>query len=198
VLPGCALYPPAEPSRFYLLTPVEAGQGQPARPLDSEPWIGVGPLVLPRYLDRPQIVTRDGEHRLRLAELDQWASPLQDNVIQVLADNLMRLIGSRRVVIYPWRGSLPVRYQVDVRIVRLDARYPQPSGEGRGDAVLAARWMVLDLTTGRVLANRSSDIRIPLATAVLGRELDGLAEAYSQALGRLSAEIARVLAGLPG
>ena len=56
------------------------------------PVIGVGPITVPKYLDRPQIVTRSGRNQLALGEFDRWAEPLQDNVLRVLAENLAFLI----------------------------------------------------------------------------------------------------------
>ena len=49
-LAGCATTPP---SRFYILSPVTADAAtQPAGPATA---IGVGPVDLPKYLNRPQI-----------------------------------------------------------------------------------------------------------------------------------------------
>ncbi|MFW6242141.1 MAG: PqiC family protein, partial [Thermodesulfobacteriota bacterium] len=57
------------PTRFYLLTPQKTGPG--AAPT-AGPSVGVGPVELPDYLDRPQILTRAGEHEIHFAEFDQW------------------------------------------------------------------------------------------------------------------------------
>jgi uncharacterized lipoprotein YmbA len=200
---GCAPYLVAEPTRFYLLTPLEPEAGPPAYSLSGDPWIGLGPLALPRHLDRPQIVSRDGANRLRLAELDRWAAPLQDDMLRVLGDNMGRLTGSAQVVVYPWRGQIPVRYQVEVQILRLDAQAPADgasgtSGESGGEAVLRARWLLLDLELNRVLRTGMSDIRIPLPVSGPGGEYEVLAAAYSEALGRLSEEIARAVAAHAG
>ena len=54
---GCATSPP---SRFYLLTPIaQEGSASGASTTDQRIAIGVGPVDLPDYLNRPQIVTRE-------------------------------------------------------------------------------------------------------------------------------------------
>src|SRR5262245_19194049 len=39
--------------------------------------IGVGPVIMPGYLDRTQIVTRSGPDRVKLASFHRWAEPLE-------------------------------------------------------------------------------------------------------------------------
>ena len=53
---GCApIGGTTPPSRFYLLTSLEAPP-----PRTNGPGLGVGPVRIAEYLDRPQIVTRRG------------------------------------------------------------------------------------------------------------------------------------------
>ena len=79
------------PTRFYLL-PTLTDVSSPAAMGERALTIGVGPVTLPPYLDRPQIVTRASRAQLHLAELDQWAASLQDTVARVLAENLSLLM----------------------------------------------------------------------------------------------------------
>ena len=69
-LPSCA---PALPSRLYTLLPAEAAVEGEAQ----GPALGLDPVTLPAYLDRPEIVTRAGGHQVRLGESDKWVEPLQ-------------------------------------------------------------------------------------------------------------------------
>ncbi len=50
-------------------------------------------------------MTRVGGNALRLAEFDQWAAPLGDNFTRVLAENLVMLIPTERVAIFPWAAA---------------------------------------------------------------------------------------------
>ena len=71
LLTGCGR---SIPPRFYVLSPLPRGQqvSAPDKPLV----IGIGPVELPPYLDRPQIVSRPDANRIALAEFDRWAEPL--------------------------------------------------------------------------------------------------------------------------
>src|SRR5215510_6709686 len=74
------------PSRFYILNTLPAQV--PAAAAERGPVIGVGPITMPKYLDRPEIVTRASQNQLTFGQFDRWAEPLQDNVFRVLAENL--------------------------------------------------------------------------------------------------------------
>ena len=146
---GCA--PATLPTRFYVLTAVPPAGGASAAARDVA--VGVGPIALPGYLDRPQIVTRTGGDEIDLAEFDQWGEPLRSAVPRVLADNLAARIPTERVVLFPWRGVRTVQYQVPVEILRFE-------GKPGGDVVLRARWRLLD-GSGRELALRASAVSEP-------------------------------------
>ena len=82
VFSACASNPP---SRFYIVTPMsDAEMTHPSRTNEHDLIIGLGPITLPLYLDRSQIVTRTSLARLKLAKFDQWAAPLQDNFSRML------------------------------------------------------------------------------------------------------------------
>jgi uncharacterized protein len=173
---ACA--PVAVPTRFYVLTapPANRPAGAPA-----ELAVGVGPVALPGYLDRQQIVTRSGGDEIELAEFDRWGEPLRSSVPRVLGEDLAARIPTERVVIFPWRGVRTVQYQVAVEILRFD-------GQPGGDALLRARWRLLD-GTGRELAIRTSAITEPTGAPGYAP----LVAALSRALGALSEEIATAI-----
>lgn len=64
------------PTRLYVLAPVET----PALPASGALSVGVGPMHVPGYLDRPQIVTRRDADRIDLGDFDQWGEPLRDGI----------------------------------------------------------------------------------------------------------------------
>ena len=75
--------------------------------------VGIGSVHLPEYLDRPQIVTFQGPHRLHLAEFHRWAGRLENDIIQVMVENLSTLLGTTRVASFPWSQSEAPQYRVD-------------------------------------------------------------------------------------
>ena len=87
VMSGCASTPP---TRFYVLPALSsADTTSGVSTAKRELTIGVGPVTLPAYLDRPQIVTRASRAKLNLADFDQWAASLQDSLPRVLAENFI-------------------------------------------------------------------------------------------------------------
>jgi uncharacterized protein len=176
-LSGCAGSPP---TRFYVLPSLTGAEtAPPAAPRDLT--IGVGPVTLPPYLDRLQIVTRASRARLVLGEFDQWAASLQDSVPRVLAENLSLLIPTDRVLLHPWSRTTEPDYQVTVDVTQFDAG---PSGE----VVLAARWRILSANEKELV------IRKARFTAAAGRQgYEATVSAMGHTLDALSQDIAAAL-----
>lgn len=138
-LAGCSslLEPRPDLSRFYVLTPQPvAGQVSPAS-TGARLSLGLGPITMPSYLDREQIVTRIGPNELRLSENDRWAEPLQSNFAHVLAQDLTLRLGAARIQPFPWYAATPIDYQVEVAVHRFET-----DASGRGE--LIAHWTIID------------------------------------------------------
>jgi uncharacterized lipoprotein YmbA len=142
---GCSGSPP---TRFYVLSNLPH-TAQPPLGAGQDVAVGVGPMLFPDYLDRPQIVTRSGQNELNLAEFDKWGESLKDNANQVLAENLAVLLPSKKIHTYPWKRSTPIDYQVTVKITRFD------HAEG-GETALHARWNILSGDGGTELLSRET------------------------------------------
>src|SRR5215813_13372758 len=110
---GCASSPPTRLYVFPSLTEAETAPPGAPRALT----LGVGPVTLHPYLDRPQIVTRASRTRLVLGEFDQWGAPLRDSVTRSLAENLALLVPTERVVLHPWSRTTVLDYQVTVDVL---------------------------------------------------------------------------------
>ena len=76
---------------------ISAGMAAPApadkAPAGSCPSLGLGPVDLPAYLDRTQIVTRGEGNLMLMAEFDQWIEPVQANFTRGRGD-LMGMAGA--------------------------------------------------------------------------------------------------------
>jgi hypothetical protein len=147
--------------------------------------VGVGPVKIPEYLDRQEIMTRTGPSRVDLAEFDRWAEPLESNVTRVLAENLSFLLGTHRVSLFPWAGSTKVDYQVVVDLNRFD-------GTSEGMTILAAHWSILEGGKRKVLVTRKSDFVESADRA----DFESMVSAQSRLLGHLSREIASEITAL--
>ena len=149
-LAGCGQ---TEASRLYTLSPV--AEVEPLANVDPQLSIGVGPVTLPQYLDRPQIVVRLSPNRLELSEFDRWAEPLGNTVPRILAANLSALLGTERVYVLPQIRRRPTDLNVAVDISQFEPT-------ATGPASLVARWEIFNedevqpLDEGRVVAQRGS------------------------------------------
>jgi uncharacterized lipoprotein YmbA len=178
VLGGC-LGGGSPPSRFYLLSPLPALESAPAA---SGVAIGVGPVAIPEYLNRGQIVTRTGENQLELAEFDRWAEPLQKNLSRVLVMNLSTLLSTDRVAMHPWNRSTPMDYQVIVDVGHFEA-----GTDGR--ASLLARWSIVEGTDRKILRVRKSSFSEPIAPD----GYEATVASMSRVVGTLSRQIAEAI-----
>ncbi len=175
----------ADPQYFTLSS---ASGDAAGAPIASRPELGlvVGPLEFPRYLDRPEIVRRDGSHRLILADAHLWGGSLQTDILRVVADDLARLLGTAQVAVYPTEP----RFLPDYRVL-LDLReFEGVAGQG---VRLRARWTIAAVPDGRAIVVEEETIEQPLASS----SIEDMVAAESTALGRLTHRIATRLAELP-
>lgn len=177
---GCASSPAM---KFYILT---SGAGTEAtEEVLGGPSLGVGPIEIPGYLNRVQIVRRTGENRIEVAEFHRWGESLGAGVSRVLAKNLAALLSSERVVTFPWDRSERIDYQIRVRI----NRFERLAG---GDVFLQAVWSVIGRRGGKPLLSLQSGIREP----TVGDSYHATVSAMGASLDTLSREIATAIQGL--
>ena len=178
---GCA----SQPSRFYLLSAVPSPETAPlGTSTEQGPTIGVGPVTLPRYLDRPQIVTRTSPYELKLAEFDRWAEAVDANFSRVLAENLSFAFPTARVAVSPWPRSTVIDYQVTVDV----SYFLSQVG---GDSLLIADWTLFKGDGQEVL--RSGRSRV--SASPTGQDYAAIVSAMSQTVASLSREIATTIRG---
>ena len=142
----------------------------------------VGPVRLALYLDRSDIVIRDSQNQIRLAEFSQWAGPLQENFSRVLAENLSVLLSTDRVDIFPGSRAMLFDFNVTVNVTRFDGM----PGE---KADLRARWGILDKDRNKVLYEKHTILSQPTEND----SMEALIAAESRALADLSHEIAKAI-----
>jgi uncharacterized protein len=176
------------PSRFYVLSPLTGTGGESEMASDNRRGtIGIGPVELPVYLDRQQIITRVSANELHLAGFDEWAEPLGDNFTRVLVENLSVLLSKNLFTIFPFRGSESIDYQIQVEVIRFD-------GSLAGDASLLVRWTIFGEDDKKSLLTRKSSFK----EATGGPDYEALVAAQSRTIEALSREIAGVIKGLSG
>ena len=194
-LAACVSLKRTPDARFFALrSTAEASPTTTGLPLGPG-LLGVLPVILPAYLERPQVVTWAAPGEVRIDEFLRWAEPLDLAVARVVEESLGTLLPSYRVVRAPWSGSTALRCRVRLELARFG---PQPGGEVQ----LAGRWVLLPSRGEQPYLSRSFDnsrgpSRGPGAAGALPADPNALVEAMSQLLGELSQEIATAVAGLP-
>src|SRR5262245_54508887 len=126
---GCGSTPA---SRFYTLN---AAANAPAA-TTSNLSVVVGPVSVPPVVDRPQIVVTTGTNQVRLEEFNRWASPLQSNISRVVAENLVAMLGTPRIVLFSQTLGVDVDYGVGFDVQRFES--------ARGErSILDAVWTLI-------------------------------------------------------
>jgi uncharacterized protein len=182
VMNGCSTGPP---TRLYVLTSFPRAESAPPATGRREISIGIGPVELPQYVNRPQIVTGQQSSELQSAASAQWAEPLQDGFTRVLAENLSLLLATDRVAIFPWKTFVP-EYQVVVEVTHF-------LGQTGAEVSLVALWSILNKDGREALVSKKSSFRESTGSS----EYEALAAAMSRTVAALSRDIATALRALP-
>jgi uncharacterized protein len=182
-LSGCVLKR-SKDAQVFVLEPL-ATRAAAAVP-DAAPAVVVGvlPVEVPGWIDRPQITSRVAGSRVVTDEFARWGEPIAKGVGRVVAENLAALLPDRRIVTAPWAGYEPVVHKVELTITEL-------ARQADGSVLLEARWAVVGPDRSTLAQKRSSHRSLAAAGA------EGLVDASSQALEALSREIAATLSALP-
>ena len=191
-LAGCAV---SDPTQYYTLrqpavrnapSEVASTTGRSA----AEPGavtIGVGPVVMPAYLDRGQIVTRTDADQVRIVTFHRWAEPLSDGIARVLGEEIGARVGTERIVMFPWPGGVArtIQYQVVVGVSRFD-------GRPGGDVTLDTRWRILGRDKNELAFKRST-----ITETTAGPGYEAMIDAMTRAVVTLGQEIAAQIRAIP-
>jgi uncharacterized protein len=165
-------------SKFYALSPLPKSQQGAA----EETAIGVLPVVMPDYLDRPQIVTRVSENEVKLDEFSRWAGNLKENFYTVIVDNLATLLNTDKVIKTMQNPGIPVTLQVGVEVIQFD-------GTLGGDVVLIAKWGLFEEGAKKLIYGKRSSIEELTGAPTY----EAFVAAQSRAVAALSREIAEAI-----
>src|SRR5258708_14008156 len=110
---GCATAPPA---RLYVLS-----ASSPTAKTTLDVSVSVGPVSIPAAVDRPQIVVATAANQVRLDDFNRWASPLQESLSSVIAQNLTALLGTSRVTRFPKTSSADADFRVAIAVTRFES-----------------------------------------------------------------------------
>lgn len=165
--------------RYYTLASLQEEKNSPVFEMaERRGIVAVGPVEIADYLDRPQIVRRNGPAAISPMELDRWAGSLRDNVARVLVDNLAVLLAPSGMVVVPWEETAEQDGRVRISVNRIEATE-------EGMVLLEARWSLL----GGVGELLETDHQV-IVEQVRGSGVEAQVEAMSRTLAGLSRRIA--------
>ena len=182
-LAGC-LGGQSAPTSFYMLSPLSPSQaGTSAASAEGRIRIGLVTVVVPEYLNRNEIVVNLDNTVYQLAEFNQWAEPLNDNLTRVLEENLTNLLrGDSIDVFLASDSSIPADYRLEVDVLRLD-------GNLGGQVALISQWALLEAEEDDLILMRRSEYQEPAADQTVKE----LVLAQSRVIENLSRDIAAAI-----
>lgn len=180
VATSCIWRPGADPTRFYVLAASVPDSPRPPGSLA----IGLGPIVMPGYLQQPGLATRVGTE-VRYADVDRWAEPLPTLFARALGQDLSALLGAR-IAPYPWYRATPLDLVVRVDVTSFEA-------DAATGARLAACWSIRGSRARTMCREDCSSI----VEAVDERGAQGQVAALSRAVGELGQRVASAIRSCP-
>jgi len=174
-LAGCAKN--SKPIEYYMLDASVGISTNESIENDDGPLIGLGPIRLPEYLDRFQMVVAVSENKYKLIENHRWAEKLDQNVSLALFKSLPAQLGTDKMVRYPWPQRPGVDFQVKIDILELNI-------DQTGQSKLVAQWSIK--SKDETLLNKRSSFTAEASS----NDIDQMVQAQSKCLTQLGQEIA--------
>jgi len=144
---------------------------------DEGPMIGLGPIRLPEYLDRFQMVVAVSENKYKLIDDHRWAEKLDQNISLALFKTLPGQLGTDKMIRYPWPQRPGVDFQVKIDILELNV-------DQNGQSQLVAQWSIK--SKDETILNKRSTYTAQASTT----DIDKMVQAQSECLTKLGQEIA--------
>ena len=184
LLASCTILgPQRDSSRFFTLTAVAES---PDGAAPSGIAVGLGPVRVPAYLDRPELATRVATSEVRFSPNERWAEPLSASLRRVLAQNLATILGTDEIVAFPWAVGTPVDWGVAIDLIRFERTT-------NGEVEVVARWTVREHGTGRSRVARETRH----TEKADGDGTPAAVDAWNEAIAALSTDIAAAIRSLP-
>lgn len=165
---------------YFYLTPINTTEKSSTDSASVTQLIGLGPIDIPEYLTRSQIIDSQADNSLVMADNAYWAEPLDKSIARVISLNLIHMNVARSIVDFPWRNDSKPRYSFRLHIDDL-------SRNGK-NATINAIWELVDN------GNKTTLMRHHFVRSISAESgAKGLAQSYSQLLADLSREMDEAL-----
>ncbi|MBR6412859.1 MAG: membrane integrity-associated transporter subunit PqiC [Alphaproteobacteria bacterium] len=176
LLLGACVFGTSKNSTFYTLT----SQETEALSDKNLHFVGINRIQLPKYMDRPQIVTQSKDKtEMVLSEYNRWIESPSLLTTRVLVENLSALLPKTQIKTNPF-GTEKFDRLVSVEVLNMNAILG-----GRAELTV---WYTIKNATGQTSVRQkfTDTIRI-------GSSYDDMAKGYSELWMKLSRQIANSL-----
>ena len=166
----------SQQSKFYTKS------AMPSVGISSEynAFVGINRVQLPKYIDRPQIVTQLKDSvQISISEYNRWVESPSVLATRAITEDLSTLLPEAKIKLNQSKGE-GFDYTVSVEIVKINAVLD--------DKAELVAWFSIKDKNGQTIANQKF-----VNTIKIGKTYDDLALGYSQLLADLSREIANIL-----
>ena len=172
---GCLLGN-SKSSKFYTQSPVAAE----AISTEYKAFVGVNKIQLPKYIDRPQIVTQQkNSAQVTISEYNRWVEYPSLLATRVLIEDLNDLLPTAKIKMNLLKGEQFDKL-ISVEIIEVTAVLD--------DKAEMIAWYTIKNDSGKVLTQQKFE-----SSVQIGKTYDDVAKGYSHLLAQLSQAIAQVL-----
>jgi uncharacterized lipoprotein YmbA len=178
-LTGCIGTSP--PMHYYTLA-AEEGTG---RSKGGARVIAIGPIDVPDYLDRTNVVSRTGPNQLEISDLEAWAEPLTAGTARVLTQNINSHANGSA-----WVASSEATSNAEVRV---PIAIQQFECINRSRCAVRLEWRVLDDSSNTLVRRSASETEELPPSSTTAEE----ASALSHLLAKVAREMWQSISGLP-
>ncbi len=141
----------SKPSAFYMLSS-EKG----ILPVSQvKTTIGVWPVDVPEFLDKPQIVLNETDTQMHVSETNRWSEPLSLVTQRVLIEDLQQLLPNAYVQTKGYDDNAFKRL-IEVEVNSMTGRLSQEAG--------LSVWWIVKNSAGSVIVRKRFDKTLPLTS----------------------------------
>ncbi len=176
LLLGACIFGTSQNAKFY----TQSTTPQMAVSADFAAFVGVNRVQLPKYVDRPQMVTqRKDSAQVNISEYNRWVEPPAVLATRVITEDLSALLPAAQIKTNHIKGER-FDWTISIEIVEINAVL--------GDKAEIVAWYTIKDKAGKTHTHQKF-----AAAVLIGKTYDDLAKGYSELLAQLSHEIAGAL-----
>lgn len=181
ILAACASS--TQPTTFYLLKSLPPSQLEKKQPEHKAISILIKPVKFPEYLNRPQMVVREGEYQLKFSEFNRWGEPLKGNFSQVLIENLNARIAPGQALVFSELDGIKPDYQLSIEVLRMDINKEH-------QAVFRVKWVLIVRNHVQSITRYLDEYSIPV---INDKNYESAVEAQSKAVALFADKVAETV-----